>query len=161
MSIAVVAALARNGAIGYRQQLPWRLPADLRRFKALTMGHTLIMGRATFDSIGRPLPGRRTIVVTRQRGWGAPGAEVAHSIDEALERAGSETVFVAGGGDIYRQTVDRAERLYLTLIDRDVEGDTFFPAFDRAAFRVIEREDHSAEPLPFEFLTLERSPVPR
>jgi dihydrofolate reductase len=157
MSLAVIAALARNGAIGCRQQLPWRLPADLRRFKALTMGHTLVMGRATFDSIGRPLPGRRTIVVTRQPDWRATGAEVVHSIDEALQRAAAETVFVAGGGDVYRQTIDRAERLYLTLIDRDVEGDTFFPAFDRADFRVVEREDHSGEPLPFEFLTLERA----
>ena len=157
MSIAVIAAMARNGVIGRGQQLPWRLSEDLRRFKAITMGHVLLMGRTTFDSIGRPLPGRRTIVVTRQPGWSAPGVDVAHSIDEALSRAAGAQVFVAGGGDVYRQTIDRAARLYLTQIDRDVEGDTFFPSFDRAGFTVVEEERHGGEALPFTFLTLERN----
>ena len=158
MTVALIAALARNRVIGRRGQLPWRLPEDLKRFKALTMGHVLLMGRSTFDSIGRALPGRRTIVATRQAAWAWPGVEVAHSIDEALTLAGDGLLFVAGGGDIFSQTIDRASRLYLTVIDRDLEGDTFFPVFDRSAFHVIEQERHADEPLPFEFITLERHP---
>jgi dihydrofolate reductase len=156
MSVAVIAAMARNRVIGRGGQLPWRMPEDLRRFKAITMGHVLVMGRTTFDSIGRALPGRRTIVVTRQPDWSFEGVEVAHSIDEALALAGGGPVFVAGGGDIYRQTIDRAERLYLTLVDRDVAGDTFFPDFDGSRFHVVERESHPDGDLPFEFITMER-----
>ena len=157
MTLAVIAAMARNGVIGRQGQLPWRLPEDLKHFKTVTMGHPLVMGRATYDSIGRPLPGRRTIVVTRQAAWSAPGVEVARTIDDALARAGDDLVFVAGGGDLFRQTINRADRLYLTLIDRDIEGDTFFPPFDRSAFQVIEREPHPDAPLPFEFVMMERT----
>jgi dihydrofolate reductase len=148
--------MARNRAIGYKGQLPWRLSDDLKRFKAITMGHVLLMGRATFESIGRALPGRRTIVVTRQSGWSAADVEVSHSIEGAFENAGSDHVFVAGGAEIYAQTLDRADRLYLTLIDREFEGDAFFPEFDRAAFEVVERETHAEAALPFEFVTLQR-----
>ncbi len=158
MTVAVIAAMARNRVIGHRGQLPWRLPEDLRRFKAITMGHVLLMGRTTFESIGRPLPGRRTVVVTRQPDWTATGVTVAHTIEDAFGLAGEGAVFVAGGGDIYRQTLHRAGRLYLTVIDREVEGDTFFPAFDEARFRVLERERHDDAELPFEFVTLERQP---
>jgi dihydrofolate reductase len=170
MTLALIAAVARNGVIGRDQQLPWRLPEDLKRFKAVTMGHTLLMGRATFDSIGRALPGRRTIVVTRQPGWTAPGVEVAHSIEAALALAatppaqetsgnresGGALVFIAGGGDIYRQALDRADWLYLTVVDQDVEGDTRFPEFDRTRYREVWREDHPDGPVPFSFVTLER-----
>ncbi len=169
MTLALIAAVARNGVIGRDQQLPWRLPEDLKRFKAVTMGHTLLMGRATFDSIGRALPGRRTIVVTRQPEWAAPGVEVAHSIEEALALAeepresedgnrakGNELVFIAGGGNIYRQVLDRADWLYLTVVDQDVEGDTVFPEFDQARYREVWREDHPEGPVPFSFVTLER-----
>src|SRR5689334_16579638 len=104
----VIAALARNRAIGYKGRMPWRLPEDLQRFKAITMGHVLLMGRTTFESIGRPLPGRRTIVVTRRTDWSTRGAEIAASIDDAIEKAGPAEIFVAGGADIYRQTIDRA-----------------------------------------------------
>ena len=166
MTVALIAAMARNRVIGCAQQLPWRLPEDLKRFKATTMGHALLMGRATFDAIGRALPGRRSIVVTRQAGWSAPGVEVVHSIDVGLalaaDGAGSAApdgqLFVAGGGDIFQQTIERADRLYLTLIDLDVEGDTFFPEFDAARFREVERESHPNAPLPFTFVTLERRP---
>lgn len=158
MTVAVIAAMARNYVIGRGNSLPWHLPADLRRFKALTMGHTLLMGRTTFDSIGRPLAGRRTIVLTRRPGWSAPGVEVAHSLDEAFARAGPGPLFVAGGADVYRQTVDRAHCLYLTVIDRDLEGDAFFPRFDWSRFRVREREAHVDNDPPFEFVTLERTP---
>lgn len=154
---AIIAAMARNRVIGRAGGLPWHLPADLRRFKAITMGHTLVMGRTTYESIGRPLPGRRTIVVTRQPGWMMPGVDVARSVDEALEMQGASDMFIAGGGDVYRQTLDRVDRLYLTCLGRDVEGDTYFPPFDRAAFTVVAEEAHADEPLPFTFLTLERN----
>lgn len=157
MSVAIIAAVGANGVIGRDGGLPWRLPEDLRRFKALTMGHTLVMGRATYDSIGRPLPGRRTIVVTRQPAWSAPGVDVAHSVDEALLMAGRGPVFVAGGGEIYRQCLDRADVLHLTLVDASVEGDTWFPEFDRAAFREVAREPHADGDLPFTFVTYERT----
>ena len=157
MSLAIIAAIGANGVIGHKGQLPWRLPEDLRRFKALTMGHTLIMGRSTYDSIGRPLPGRRTIVVTRQPAWRTPGVDVAHSVEEALLMAGRGTVFVAGGGEIYRQCLDHADRLHLTLVDARVEGDTWFPDFDRGAFHEVAREEHAEGAVPFAFVTYERN----
>ncbi len=142
--ITLVAAVARNGTIGADGGLPWRLPADLQRFKALTMGHTMIMGRKTFESIGRALPGRRSIVVTRDRDWTAPGVTVAHSVAEAIDLAGdgpAGTVMVVGGGEIYRQTMHRAERLEITLMDSDVTGDTRFPEIDPAIWQEATRED--------------------
>jgi dihydrofolate reductase len=149
-SITLIAAVARNGTIGADGGLPWHLPADLKRFKALTMGHPMIMGRRTYDSIGRALPGRRTIVVTRDADWSAPGVTVAHSVDEAVDLAldGSDgraadvgPVLVVGGGDIYRQTIGRANRLELTHVDAEVVGDTRFPDIDAALWRVSGRED--------------------
>ncbi len=149
-SITLIAAVARNGTIGADGGLPWHLPADLKRFKALTMGHPMIMGRRTYDSIGRALPGRRTIVVTRDAGWSAPGVTVAHSVDEAVDLAldGSDgrapdhaPVLVVGGGDIYRQTIGRADRLELTHVDADVPGDTRFPDIDPARWQEADRED--------------------
>jgi dihydrofolate reductase len=149
-SITLIAAVARNGTIGADGGLPWHLPADLKRFKALTMGHPMVMGRRTYDSIGRALPGRRTIVVTRDPDWSAPGVTVAHSVDEAVDLAidGSNgqtpdggPVLVVGGGDIYRQTIGRADRLELTHVDADVAGDTRFPDIDAAQWRVTGRED--------------------
>jgi dihydrofolate reductase len=145
----LIAAMGSNRAIGIDNGLPWRLPADLRRFKALTMGHVLVMGRKTFESVGRPLPGRTTIVVTRRPGYAPPGVEVAHSVDEALARAtrdNPEEIFIAGGEEIFRQTLDRADRLHLTWIEKEFPGDTFFPEFDESAWRLAEREDHEATP---------------
>ena len=156
MSVAIIAAVGSNGVIGCKGGLPWRLPEDLQHFKQLTMGHTLVMGRATYDSIGRPLPGRRTIVVTRQKAWSARGVDVAHSVDEALLMAGRGEVFVAGGGEIYRQCLDQADRLYLTLVESSPEGDTWFPPFDAAAFREVSRERHEGA-CPFTFVTYERT----
>ncbi len=165
MSVSVIAAVSDNGVIGHRGQLPWRLPEDLKRFKALTMGHTLVMGRATYDSIGRPLPGRRTIVITRQISWCAQGVDVAHSVDEALLMAGRGEVFVVGGGEIYRETLGRSDVLYLTYVSGTFEGDAYFPPFDQAAFREVFREEHPEAPLPFTFVTYARAsssqtPVP-
>jgi dihydrofolate reductase len=139
--ISIIAAVADNGVIGAGNALPWRLPEDLKRFKALTMGHTLVMGRKTFDSIGRALPGRTTIVVTRDRAWHREGVIVAHDLEEALSRASGE-IFIAGGGEIYAQTLARAERLYITHVHRAVEGDTHFPAIDPARWQPTEREPH-------------------
>jgi dihydrofolate reductase len=144
MSITLVAAVASNGVIGADGGLPWHLPDDLRRFKALTMGHTMIMGRRTFESIGRALPGRVSIVVTRDAGWTAPGVTVAHSVDEALALAGpGSEVMVVGGGEVYRQTLDLADRLEITHVDVDAVGDTRFPEIDPAVWQLGARQDSS------------------
>jgi len=160
MRITLIAAMAANRAIGIDNRLPWRLPADQRRFKALTMGHPMIMGRRTFDSIGGlPLPGRPTIVVTRDPAWSAAGVEVAHSVDEALDRAQGDEVFVAGGEEIFRLALKRADRIQLTRIDKDFPGDTFFPEFDEDDWEIVEREDHepTAEtPFSYSFLVMDR-----
>jgi len=170
MRLSLIAAVAQNGVIGRDGQLPWHLSDDLRRFKRLTMGHTLIMGRRTWESIGRPLPGRRTIVVTRQlRYRTAPGVQTAATLEEALQlavAAGEEEAFVVGGAELYRQALSRADRVYLTAVLADVEGDTFFPVpldeFGRSSWRILESEHHEADAgndFPFETLTLERCPT--
>ena len=143
--IALIAAVARNGIIGVDNRLPWRLPEDLRRFRALTYGHAVIMGRRTWESIGRPLPGRQNIVVTRN--VRAPTAEVdfAASLDEALSRVKlPDPAFVIGGEALYRAALPRADLLYLTEIERDFQGDASFPAFDRSRWHVTQREAHQA-----------------
>ncbi len=161
MKISLIAAMADNGVIGRNNRLPWRLSADLQRFKALTMGKPIVMGRKTWESIGRPLPGRTNIVVTRDVGYRAEGCVVVHSIDQALEvAAGSDEVMVIGGANLYRQLLDRADRLYLTQVRADVEGDAWFPDFDRAQWREVERESHSRDEkneYDYAFVTLERS----
>jgi dihydrofolate reductase len=152
MRVSLIAAMAKNRAIGLGNGLPWHLPPDLRRFKALTTGHTLIMGRKTFETLKGPLPWRTTIVVTRRADYAPAGVLVARSIDEALSRAEGDEVFVAGGEDIFRQTLHRADRLYLTRIDRDFTGDTFFPEYEESAWRLAEREHHEATPeIPFAY----------
>ncbi|GHG65470.1 dihydrofolate reductase [Comamonas sp. JC664] len=159
MKLSAIVAMAANRVIGAGNQLPWRLPADLARFKRITMGHTLVMGRKTYESIGRPLPGRTTLVITRQRDFAPAGVQVAHSVEDALAKAqasGDTEVFIAGGADLYAQTMDRVQRLYLTRIDRDFPGDTWFPDVDLSGWRCVEEEQHlDAEP-PFAFLTYER-----
>jgi dihydrofolate reductase len=149
--IHIIAAVAENGVIGANNKLPWRLPEDLKRFKALTMGHTLVMGRKTFDSIGRPLPGRTTIVITRDRSWTHEGVITAHGLDEALAHPGE--LFVAGGGEIYSQAMAKADKLHLTHVKQRVEGDAFFPVIDEKIWRAVEREPHDG----FEFVTYIRS----
>lgn len=142
MTVILIAAVGSNGVIGVDNVLPWRIPADLRRFKLLTVGHTLVMGRKTYDSIGRSLPGRRTVVVTRQPDWSAPGVEVAHSLTAALNLADSNEIYVAGGGEIYRQALPLADRLELTEVDQAPVGDVTFPWFDRSQWRESARADH-------------------
>jgi dihydrofolate reductase len=156
MKISLVAAMARNGVIGRGNAMPWRLPEDLKHFKSATLGAPVVMGRLTWDSLParfKPLPGRRNVVVTRNPHWQADGAEAAHSLDEALQRlAGAPVVYVVGGAQLYAQALERADELLLTEIDRDFEGDAFFPAFDRARFVEVARETRRAEaPNDFDF----------
>lgn len=146
--ITLIAAVARNRVIGAGNALPWRLPEDLKRFKALTLGHPIIMGRKTWESLGRPLPGRTNIVISRAAGFTATGAELVHSLDEALSAAAathSDEVFIIGGAEIYRLALPIARRLQLTEIDLDFAGDVHFPAVDPALWRETARESHRAE----------------
>ena len=138
--INLIAALARNGTIGRDGQIPWHLPGEQAYFRKVTLGHPIVMGRKTWESIGKPLPGRRNIVVTRTNS-AAPGAEVAGSLQDALIRvADVPEVFVIGGAQLYAEGLRHAHRLLLTEIDADIAGDTFFPAFDRSAWRETRRE---------------------
>jgi dihydrofolate reductase len=141
--LTLIVARARNGVIGRDGTLPWRLPEDLAHFKRTTMGHPIVMGRRTWESIGRPLPGRRSIVVSRQPGFVAAGAEVVPSLDAAVSLcAGAEEVFVIGGAQLYRDALPRASRLIVTEIDADFEGDTHWPAPDPAHWQETAREHH-------------------
>lgn len=146
MTLVLIAAVAENGTIGRDNDLPWRLPDDLKRFKSLTMGHTIVMGRKTWDSIGRALPGRRTIVLSRSPGWKADGILVAQSLDQALDMIPEGgPVFVIGGEAVYRSALPRADVLELTRVHADVAGDAFFPPFDRYQWTLVSREDHPAD----------------
>lgn len=137
MKMSLIVAVSRNGVIGLNNQLPWRLPDDLQYFKSVTMGKPLVMGRKTYDSIGRPLPGRTNIVITRDASWSAPGVNVATTLDDALLLArkacldsGVDEVMVIGGEQIYRMTITVADRLYVTEVDAEIAGDAFFPTID-------------------------------
>jgi len=156
--ITLVVARAQNGVIGRGGKLPWHIPADLKRFKALTMGSVMIMGRKTFESLPGLLPGRRHIVLTRDPTWRAEGAEVAQGVDEALQLAGGEPVSIIGGAHIFREFLPLADRIELTEVLEEVEGDTIM-ADPRASdvWRESFREDHAEERPPFRFLTLERA----
>jgi len=146
MKLSIIAAMSANRVIGNNNNLPWRLPADLKRFKSLTMGHHLIMGRKTFESIGQPLPGRTTVVITHQTGFAPAGVLVAHSIDQALHVvAEDDEVFVAGGAQIYQQMLPRADRLYLTSIHEEFEGDTNFPEFEESDWQLISEENQEPD----------------
>ena len=152
--ITLVVAIADNGVIGNKGAIPWRLPDDMKRFKALTVGHTVVMGRKTWDSLppkNRPLPGRRNVVVTRDAGWRAEGAERA-----ALDAALAGDIFVIGGAEIYRAALKLAYRVELTEVHGDFDGDAHF-TFDRSQWREVAREDHvSADGLAYSFVTLDR-----
>lgn len=166
MRIALIWAMAQNRVIGRDNQLPWYLPEDLKYFKRITTGKPVIMGRKTHESIGRPLPNRTNIVVTRDRDYAAPGVKVVHSIEAAIDLAradteisGVEEVIVMGGAEIYAQALPWADRLYVTLVHAEVDGDATFPEIDLGAYREIAREDHPAEgpnPYDYSFLVLER-----
>jgi dihydrofolate reductase len=158
--VSLIAAVARDGGIGRAGELLIRLPDDLPRFKRLTMGAPIVMGRKTRDSIGRALPGRRNIVVSRDPAFHADGAEVVSSLDAALALAGeAPRVFVIGGGEIYALAIPIADELELTEIDAEFPADAFFPAWDRGRFALVTREPHrTPEGVPFAFATYKKSP---
>jgi len=157
--IFLVAAVARNGVIGARGKLPWHLPEDLTHFKKLTLNHPVIMGRRTWESLGKPLPARENIVISRKAGFEAPGASVAASVEAAVALcAGEPVAFVIGGAEIYAAALPLADGLLLTEIARDYEGDTRFPEWDRNAWRVARKETHtSANGARFDFVLYERA----
>jgi len=161
MTISLIVAVARNRVIGREGDLPWHLPADLKRFKALTMGHHLVVGRKTWEEVGKPLPGRVMVVVTRDPGYRPEGVIVVHSLEQALEVArGDDEVFIAGGGEIYRQALPLVDRMYVTRIHAEVVGDTTFPEVDLNRWRLVEREDHEVDERhehPFSFEVYERA----
>jgi len=161
MTISIIVAIANNWVIGCKNALPWHLPSDMRHFHQLTMGKPVIMGQKTFESIGKPLPGRTNIIITFDKSYTAPGCIVAHSIEESLATAkNSDEVMIIGGASIYKQFLPLANRLYLTLIEADIEGaDAFFPEFDYSDWNEIERvknESDKENQYPYTFLTLER-----
>lgn len=158
--ISIIAALARNGVIGIENRLPWRLPEDLAHFKALTLGHPILMGRKTFESLGRPLPGRTNIVITRNPGYCKDGCRVAGSVPAAIALCkDADEIFFIGGAELYAQVIPLADRLYLTEVDIETGGDAWFPEYDKRAFREISRESHTGgkgDMLPFDFVVYER-----
>jgi dihydrofolate reductase len=151
VTLTLIAAVGANNVIGRDNALPWQLPEDLRHFKRVTLGHTLIMGRRTFESIGRPLPGRQTIVLSTQPGWSAEGARVCRSLPDALAAAAG-IVFIAGGAEVYRQALPGARRILLTRVDQSPTGDAFFPELEPAEWTEAEREQRDG----YAFVTLVR-----
>jgi len=166
LQIVLLAGVAENGVIGRDNGLPWRLKSDMQHFRAATMNRPVIMGRKTYQSIGRPLPGRTTIVVTRDRTFAAPGILVAPNLEAALAaargdalRRGANTIIVAGGGDIYNQTMPLATRLVITEVHKHVDGDARFPSIDPQSWRELERSEHepaAEDEVAFAFVTYER-----
>jgi dihydrofolate reductase len=160
MSLSLIVAMARNRTIGVNNTLPWRCPEDLKHFKALTMGHHMIMGRKTFESIGKPLPGRTTVVVTRNSDLEIEGCLIEHSLTEAIAAcAGDDEIFIVGGAELYRQAIDLVDTLYITEIQQDVEGDAHFPELDKTEWVETAREVRSQEtpqPLHYHFVTYRR-----
>ena len=152
--------MAENRVIGRDNRLPWHLPADLKRFQALTTGHTIVMGRKTYDSIGRPLPRRRTIVLSRDRTWTREGVDVTHDLAEALALVRNEAeVFIAGGAELYRHALPIADRIHLTLVHSEIAGDAHFPAFSSADWVLAEEQTHAADDrhaFSYSFLRYER-----
>ena len=154
--ISAIVAMAENRVIGLDNQLPWHLPADLKHFKQVTSGHTVLMGRKTFESIGKPLPNRRTVMLTRNPDFKAEGGEVVHDVETALSL---DDLFIIGGANVYELFWPHIQRLYLTLVHGDVEGDAHFPALDLKAWRLVSQENHSADDknaFDYRFSLLER-----
>src|SRR5258708_5209104 len=145
MNVSIIAAMGKNRELGFGNKLPWHLPDDLKRFKALTRDHAVIMGRKTFESIGKPLPERKNIIVTRDPGYVVAGAIVTHSIEEAIKEAGDDSeIFVIGGAEIYRLALPRANKMYLTFVEAELQADVYFQEFDGAEWNVVREEPHEA-----------------
>lgn len=166
LRLSILVAMARNRVIGQDNRLPWRLPADLKHFKSLTTGHIIIMGRKTYESIGRPLPGRTNIVITRQKNFNAIGATIVHSVENALQACKQVSTlnqehFIIGGAEIFQQTLKICQRMYITEIQRDFEGDTFFPEFDPNDWKETQRDKHYSDQdnnIEYHFIVLDRKP---
>lgn len=164
LRLSLLVAMAKNRVIGRDNKLPWHLPADLKHFKFLTMGKTIVMGRKTYESIGKPLPGRVNIIITRQEGYEVPGATVVSSIDDALLmcekiRSINGENFIIGGEELYRQTLKICQRIYITEIQRDFEGDVYFPEVDPNEWEETQRDKHISENdtnLEYHFVVLDR-----
>ena len=163
MTISLVVAASKNNVIGRNGGLPWHLPDDLRHFKRLTTGKPVVMGRRTFESIGRPLPDRRNIVMTRDANYAAEGCDVVTSVDDALDAAhGAEEAMVIGGGQVYRDFLPRADRIYLTRVQADVEGDTFFFDIDQTCWQPVSSKHHDADAkhaYAFDLMVFDRRPA--
>lgn len=159
-NLSLIVAIANNGVIGKDNTLPWHLPEDLKRFRALTTGHHIIMGRKTYESLGRLLPGRTTVIVTRNTEYKVEGALTAHSLSEAAELCrGDNEAFVIGGAELYKEALHIVNKLYITEIKLDVDGDAHFPSFDVAKWQQTAHEDHvSASGLPFSYVTYTKLP---
>jgi dihydrofolate reductase len=144
--LSIIVAMGKNRVIGAHGAIPWRLPNELQLFKRITMGHHIIMGRKTWESIARLLPGRTTVIVTRQKDYAVPGAQITHTLGDALKVCGADDeIFVIGGGELYRQALPIAHRLYVTTVDAAPEGDTHMPEFNAVEWREISTEDHAAD----------------
>jgi len=159
MKISLIVAMGENRVIGVDNRMPWHLSADLKHFRKITMGKPLIMGRRTHESIGRPLPGRKNIVLTSDQGYAAPGCAVVHTLADALNEADADEAMIIGGATLYKELLPKADRLYLTLIHREFAGDTFFPEFEWKEWSEVERLDVEDDPdsgLSYSFLVLER-----
>ena len=156
--LSIIAVIGKNRELGKDNRLLWHIPGDLPRFKQITSGHPVIMGRKTFESIGRPLPGRANFVITSDKSYTAEGVSVVWSLDEAIKESadapGGEEVFVIGGGKVYAQAIDKADRLYLTVVDAEATADTFFPEYSRFT-KVVAEEPHESEGYRFTYRTLE------
>jgi len=164
MNLSMIAALSSNNVIGRGTEIPWRQSTDLKRLKSMTMGHHIIMGRKTFETLSKPLPGRINIVITRRSDYAPEGVVVVHSLEEAVQiaaRAGETEAFIAGGGEIFEQSMHRADRMHLTRVHAEIEGDAFFPEFDDVSeWHLIDAEHFEADEknqYPYSFLTYERA----
>ena len=156
MIISLIAAMGRNRVIGKDNSLPWKLPEDMKRFKELTLGKPVIMGRKTFESIGKPLPNRKNIILTRYKNYKAKECIVVHSVEEALKTIkGNEEVMVIGGEQIFREFLQKADKMYLTFIDEYFEGDTYFPEYNKDEWKEVQREEHKDD-YKYAFVNLER-----
>lgn len=160
VQLSIIVATDQHGLIGKDNDLPWRLSADLRYFREITMGKPIIMGRLTHESIGRPLPGRKNIILTTDEGYQAEGCTVCQTIDQAISECdGAEEAMVMGGASLYEQFLARADKLYLTLVDAELEGDTWFPEWDKSQWHQLSRQDHSADEkndYPYSFIVYRR-----
>ncbi|MFA8434009.1 MAG: dihydrofolate reductase [Marinifilaceae bacterium] len=160
MKVSIIVAASRNDVIGKDNDLIWHLSSDLKRFKSLTTGHHIIMGRKTFESIGKPLPNRTSIIITRQKDYSVDGCIVVNSLEEALSQVeNEEEVFIIGGGSIYQEALEKADKIYLTRVHHDFDGDTFFPKLNAKDWESVAREDHMPDeknPFPYSFIDLKR-----